>query len=76
MNTKSGDIQALTIANGSYQKIKRLPLEQLFFATWGAETTIAGECLAEVQKIVGEDVNVFVARKGLEVELIESRCPF
>lgn len=36
----------------------------------------ATECLSEVQKVVGEGVNVFVAHKGLEVELKESRCPF
>lgn len=34
------------------------------------------ECLSEVQKVIGEGVNVFVAHKGLEVELKESRCPF
>ena len=34
------------------------------------------ECLSEVQKVVGEGVSVFVAHKGLEVELKESRCPF
>lgn len=34
------------------------------------------ECLSEVQKVVGEGVNVFVAHKGLEVELKESGCPF
>lgn len=32
------------------------------------------ECLSEVQKVVGEGVNVVVARKGLEVEL--SKYPF
>lgn len=55
---------------------KTSALRTVILCHMGAETTIAGECLAEVQKIVGEDVNVFVARKGLEVELIESRCPF
>lgn len=34
------------------------------------------ECLPEVQKVVGEGVSVFVAHKGLEVELKESGCPF
>lgn len=34
----------------------------------------AEECLVEVQKVVGEGVNVVVARKGLEVEL--SKYPF
>ena len=34
------------------------------------------ECLAEVQNVVGDGVNVVVAHKGLEVELKESRCPF
>lgn len=32
--------------------------------------------LSEVQNVVGEGVNVFVAHKGLEVELKESGCPF
>lgn len=36
----------------------------------------AEECLAEVQNVAGEGVSVVVARKGLEVELKESRCPF
>ena len=36
----------------------------------------AEECLAEVQKVVGDGVSVVVAHKGLEVELKESRCPF
>lgn len=34
----------------------------------------AEECLSEVQKVVGEGVSVFVAHKGLEVEL--SKYPF
>ena len=34
------------------------------------------ECLSEVQNVVGEGVSVFVAHKGLETELRESRCPF
>lgn len=34
------------------------------------------ECLSEVQNVVGEGVSVFVAHKGLEVELKESGCPF
>lgn len=41
-----------------------------------SESANQEECLAEVQKVVGEGVNVVVARKGLEVELKESRCPF
>ena len=36
----------------------------------------AEECLAEVQKVAGEGVNVHIAYKGLEAELKESRCPF
>lgn len=40
----------------------------------GAETTIAEECLVEVQNVVGEGVDVVVAHKGLEVEL--SKYPF
>ena len=34
------------------------------------------ECLAEVQKVVGDGVSVLVAHKGLEAELKESGCPF
>ena len=34
------------------------------------------ECLAEVQKVVGEGVSVLVAHKGLEAELKESGCLF
>lgn len=34
----------------------------------------AEECLSEVQNVVGEGVNIVVARKGLEVEL--SKYPF
>ena len=34
------------------------------------------ECLSDVQNVVDDGVNVFVAQKGLEVELKESRCPF
>ena len=55
---------------------KTSALRTVVLCHMGAETTIAEECLAEVQKVVGEGVNVVVARKGLEVELIESRCPF
>lgn len=36
----------------------------------------AEECLAEVQNVAGEGVNVVVAHKGLEIELKESGCPF
>lgn len=51
-------------------------LRRVILCHMGAEMTIAEECLAEVQKVVVEGVNVVVARKGLEVELIESGCPF
>lgn len=39
-----------------------------------SESANPEECLAEVQKVVGEGVNVVVARKGLDVEL--SKYPF
>lgn len=51
-------------------------LRTVILCHMGAETTIEDECLAEVQKVVGDGVSVFVARKGLEVKLKESRCPF
>lgn len=54
---------------------KTSALRTVILCHMGAETTIAEECLAEVQNVTGEGVNVVVARKGLEVELIESRCP-
>lgn len=49
-------------------------LRTVILCHMGAETTIAEECLAEVQNVVGEGVNVFVAQKDLEVEL--SKYPF
>lgn len=49
-------------------------LRTVILCHMGAETTIEEECLAEVQKVVGEGVSVVVARKGLEVEL--SKYPF
>lgn len=49
-------------------------LRTVILCHMGAETTIAEECLPEVQNVVGEDVNVFVARKNLDVEL--SKYPF
>lgn len=55
---------------------KTSALRTVILCHMGAETTIAGECLAEVQKVAGNGVNVVVARKGLEIELIESGCPF
>lgn len=51
-------------------------LRTVIICHMGAETTIAEECLSEVQNVVGEGVSVFVAHKGLEVKLKESRCPF
>ena len=49
-------------------------LRTVILCHMGAETTIPEECLSEVQKVVGEGVNVFVAYKGLEVEL--NKYPF
>lgn len=49
-------------------------LRTVILCHMGAETTISDECLAEVQKVVGEGINVVVARKDLEVEL--SKYPF
>lgn len=51
-------------------------LRTVMLCHMGTETTIAEECLAEVQNVVGGGVNVFTAHKGLEVELKESRWPF
>lgn len=51
-------------------------LRTVILCHMGAETTIAEECLAEVQKVAGEGASVFVAQKGLDVELKESGCPF
>ncbi len=42
----------------------------------GTETADPDICIAEVRKVVNEDVNALAAHKGLEVELKESRCPF
>lgn len=42
----------------------------------GRETSNPDEMVAEVKKAAGTGVNVVVTRKGLEVELKESRCPF
>lgn len=55
---------------------KTYALRTVILCHMGAETTIAEECLSEVQNVVGEGVSVFLARKGLEIELKESRCPF
>lgn len=51
-------------------------LRTVILCHMGTETTIAEECLAEVQNVVGGGVNVFTAHKGLELELEESGCPF
>ena len=53
---------------------KTSTLRTVILCHMGSETTIAEECLAEVQKVVGEGVNVVVAHKNLEVEL--SKYPF
>lgn len=58
------------------QANKTSSLRTVILCHMGAETTIAEECLAEVQKVAGEGVNVHIAYKGLEAELKESRCPF
>lgn len=55
---------------------KTSALRTIILCHMGTETTIVEECLAEVQKVAGEGVSVVVARKGLEVKLKESRCPF
>lgn len=49
-------------------------LRTVILCHMGAETTIAEECLAEVQNVVGEGVKCLVATAGLEVEL--SQYPF
>lgn len=51
-------------------------LRTVMLCHMGTETTIAEECLAEVQNVVGGGVNVFTEHKGLEVEMREGRCPF
>lgn len=51
-------------------------LRTVILCHMGQETTIAEECLSEVQNVVGEGVSVLVAHKGLEAELKESGCPF
>lgn len=53
---------------------KTSDLRTVILCHMGAETTIAEECLSEVQKVVGEGVNVVVAMKDLEFEL--SLYPF
>lgn len=55
---------------------KTSALRTVILCHMGAETTVADECMAEVKKVVGEGVKVFVAHKGLEAELKESGCPF
>lgn len=49
-------------------------LRTVILCHMGAETTIAEECLSEVQNVVDEGVSVVVARKGLEFEL--GKYPF
>lgn len=49
-------------------------LRTVILCHMGAETTIAEECLAEVQKVAGTGVKCLVATAGLEVEL--SQYPF
>lgn len=51
-------------------------LRTLILCHMGTETTIAEECLAEVQKVVGYGVKCVCAVAGLEIELKESNCPF
>lgn len=51
-------------------------LRTVILCHMGAETTIEQQCLSEVQNVVGDGVNVFIAHKGLEVELKESGCLF
>lgn len=56
------------------QANKTSALRTVILCHMGTETTIAEECLAEVQNVVGEVVNVVVAHKDLKVEL--SKYPF
>lgn len=51
-------------------------LKTVLLLHMGAETCNPMECVEEVQEIVGDNVYVNYARKGLEVELKENGCPF
>lgn len=51
-------------------------LKTVLLLHMGAETCNAMECVEQVHKIVGDNVYVNYARKGLEVELKENGCPF
>lgn len=55
---------------------KSKDLRTVILCHMSGDSCNAEECLSEVQKVVGDGVNVFVAQKGLEVELKESGCPF
>lgn len=50
-------------------------LRTVMLCHMGAETAIAEECVAEVQRVAG-NANVGVAKAGAEIELKESWCPF
>lgn len=59
----------------SFIKTNKTPaLRTVILCHMSSDSCNAEECLAEVQNVVGEGVNVVVARKGLEVEL--SKYPF
>lgn len=49
-------------------------LRTVILCHMGAETAIAEECIAEVEKAA--DCPVCIAKKGLEIELKENNCPF
>lgn len=56
------------------QANKTNALRTVVLCHMGAETTISGECVAEVQKVA--NCPVYVAEKGKEILLRESNCPF
>ena len=51
-------------------------LKTVLLLHMGADTCNPMECVEEVQEIVGDNVYVNYARKGLEIELKENGCPF
>ena len=56
------------------QANKTNALRTVVLCHMGTETTIAEECVAEVQKVA--NCPVYVAEKGKEILLRESNCPF
>lgn len=63
---------SLDCCNNFIKANKTNALRTVILCHLGAETTIAEECIAEVQKAA--DCHIYVAEKGLEVEL--SKYPF